>query len=366
MIRRSLAIGLVAAVLGQTALSTQSRNQDQLTRAGWDAVNAGRLQEASATFAEALGAGPPSAPALLGAALAAHLQTRYEDARQHLVSALGLEPSLLPASILLGEVLYRAGDLDGAVLTYEQALVRAPDHPQIGKKLETWRKELALHSRFGQRYSDHFTILFEGPAEAPLAEHAASVLEAAYWRIGTALGLYPRDVISVVLYTREQFRDVTESPEWAGGAFDGRIRVPVQGALESTRELDRVLTHEFTHALVHSVAPRGVPTWLHEGLAVVLEGSDLGRKTEQVRKAPARLPLDRLADSFAGMTSAQASLAYAQSAVAANALIEQAGHHALVNLLTDIGSGTSFAAAFTRHVPVPLDEFQRRLWTGIP
>ena len=100
----------------------------------------------------------------------------------------------------------------------------------------------------------HFTVLFEGPAEAPLAARAVEILEKAYWKIGAALYAYPPDVITVVLYTREQFRDVTQSPAWAGGAFDGRIRVPVQGALQNLAEFERVLTHELTHAFVRSIA----------------------------------------------------------------------------------------------------------------
>src|SRR5687768_14967615 len=105
MTRRAVVVVMVAAVLGLATPGAQSTSQGELTRAGWDALNAGRSQDASATFAEALKAGPPTPPLMLGAALAAHLQTRYEDARQHLVAALGLDPSLLPASILLGEVL---------------------------------------------------------------------------------------------------------------------------------------------------------------------------------------------------------------------------------------------------------------------
>ena len=37
--------------------------------------------------------------------------------------------------------------------------------------------------------------------------------------------------ITVVLYSREQFRDITRSPQWAAGMFDGEIRVPVHGTL---------------------------------------------------------------------------------------------------------------------------------------
>ena len=107
-------------------------------------------------------------------------------------------------------MLYQSGDIDGAIDTYQQALSRAPDHPRLAKQLEAWRKEAALHSGFGRRLADHFTVLFEGPAEAALAERAVEILERAYWRIGTALYTYPADVITVVLYTREQFRDVTQ------------------------------------------------------------------------------------------------------------------------------------------------------------
>lgn len=361
MARAAVLLLLLAAAAPQA----QRRSPSDPTLAGWDALNAGQLTEAAAAFAEAVKQ-RPTPPALLGAALVAHLQTRYEEARQYLVAALALDPDLLPAAQLLGEVLYRSGDLDGAILVYEQALIRAPDHAQLQKKLDAWRKELALHSRFGQRFSDHFTVLFEGPAEAALAERAVAILEAAYWRVGTTFYTYPADTVTVVLYTREQFRDVTQSPAWAGGAFDGRIRVPVQGALQNPREFERVLAHEFTHALVHSIAPRGVPTWFNEGLAVFFEGSDLNRRKETIRSSAAKLPLDRLEGSFEGLSAKEAGLAYAQSAVATSVLIEQAGAPAIINLLTDVGGGTSFASAFERHMPMSYAEFQKKLWADAP
>ncbi len=78
-----------------------------------------------------------------------------------------------------------------------------------------------------------------------------------------------------MLYSGEQFHDITRSPQWAAAAFDGTIRVPMRGAGEKGEDLDRVLAHEFSHALIRSLATRGLPTWLNEGLASVLEGDDL-------------------------------------------------------------------------------------------
>lgn len=321
---------LLLAIVLSTGVGAQRPSVAELTRAGVASANAGKLQEA----------------------------------RQQLASALQRDPAFTPASMLLGEVLYRMGELDAAILVYDQALAHAPNHEQILKRLGEWRKESELHARFGQRLSNHFTVMFEGPAEAALAERAVALLEHAYQRIGGALYTYPAEVITVVLYTREQFRDITQSPEWSGGVFDGRIRVPVRGALQNMREFERILSHEFTHALVRSVAPRGVPTWLNEGLAVVFEGGDLSRKQAQVRQAPAILPFTQLEGSFRGLASKDASLAYAQSAVAANALLEQAGASAVMNLLTDVGAGTPFAAAFERHILMSYEEFQRKVYGG--
>ena len=70
---------------------------------------------------------------------------------------------------------------------------------------------------------------------------ALALLEAAYWRIGGALGTYPPNVITVVLYTERQFQDITQSPGWAAGLYDGRIKVPVRGALEHPEEFERAL-----------------------------------------------------------------------------------------------------------------------------
>ena len=112
------------------------------------------------------------------------------------------------------------------------------------------------------------------------------MLDRAYWRIGLLLGgTYPNEPVPVVLYTGEQFRDITRSPSWAAGAYDGIIRVPMRGALDNPTELDRVLSHEFAHALIRNLAPRGVPTWLNEGLATALETGDLEWAEKQVRRA---------------------------------------------------------------------------------
>jgi tetratricopeptide (TPR) repeat protein len=325
--------------------------------AGWDAVRAGRAADAAKAFAAAIDAEPRDPSLHLGAGLAAHLLGQPTAARHALERALALAPSYTAASLLLGEVLYRGSDLDGAIRVYEQALAHAPDHPQLTPRLAQWREEAALHERFFQSQGAHFTVLFEGPADEELARRAVEMLEAAYWRVGTALYTFPEGVITVVLYTQEQFRDITRSPDWAAAVYDGRIRVPMRGALQRPGELERVLAHEFTHALVRSLAPRGVPTWLNEGLAVVFEPGGLEWAQAQLSARGERLPHERLAAGFGRMSGGEARLAYAQSAAAVHHLIELAGTAALVALVQDLARGEPFPAAFERRALVPFDTF---------
>lgn len=343
-----------ASAWAQGLLGTRAH---EAGRAGWDAIRAGRAADAAKAFADAIDAEPRDPSLHLGAGLAAHLLAQPTAARHALEQALMLAPTYTAASLLLGEILYRGSDLEGAIRVYEQALTHAPAHEQLTKRLATWRKEAVLHSGFFQSQGSHFTVLFEGPADEELARRALELLEAAYWRVGTALYTFPEQVITVVLYTQEQFRDITQSPDWAAALYDGRIRVPMRGALQRPEELERVLAHEFTHALVRSIAPRGVPTWLNEGLAVVFEPDGRERAERQLARTEARLSEEALAGSFAKLTGDQARVGYAQSAIAVHKLIELAGAATVVGLLQDVAQGEPFAAAFERRVLMPFDTF---------
>ena len=329
-----------------------------LDKAGWDALATGNPRAAAEAFREAMAADPKNARLHLGAGTAAFLERRDEDARRELERTLELDPKLKQARVLLGQVLYRGGDLPGAIRTYEIVVNDAPADKQSGDRLNRWRREAELHDRMRQTLDAHFTVSFEGPAEAGLATLALEALDRAYWRIGDTLATFPSSPVSVVLYTAEQFRDITRSPAWAAGAYDGTIRVPVGGVIDDPKELDRILAHEFTHALIRTLAPRNVPTWLNEGLATALETSDLDWARERVRHAGQPISLDALRTSFGRFTGEQARLAYATSALAVRRLIEEAGGFAIANLLRDLGEGVEFDTAFTHRIQRSLADFQ--------
>jgi tetratricopeptide (TPR) repeat protein len=346
---RRLALALVLISWFATTVTAQTASSDALDK-GFQALQSGDAARAGSIFREALTRRPRDPQLLFGAGVAAGIQGQDEDAIAFLKQALQIEPQLFQAAAFLGELLYRQGDLELAIKTYERALPGASPSVAVGMRgrLTAWREEASLPQNREAIKDDRFTISFDGPVQQKLAARAASVLSASFWRIGKALGAYPSAPINVILYSERQFRDITGAPEWSAGGFDGQIRLPVRGATQNLAEFDRVLTHELTHAMLKSVAPRNLPAWLNEGLAMYFEGHD-GALSER-RLAAARLfvPLAVLQTSFARLNTAQALIAYEESAFATRALVDRIGPAGVGQLLQDLSAGQTMDQAIER------------------
>jgi tetratricopeptide (TPR) repeat protein len=361
--------GSSTSIAGQSSLDLPRAIDPKVVRRArlaFESLAAGRAQEAADLFRELIARFPGEPLLHLGAAQAAYLRGQDTDARAELETVLQLAPDLAIARVCLGQVLHRAGELDEAIRTFEALALQLPADKEIASTLDRWRNEAEVHGRMRQSVGTHFTISFEGPSETPLAARTLESLEAAYWRIAQLLAVYPDRPVDVVLYTKEQFHDITRSPRWAAGAYDGAIRVPIRGALETEpKELDRVLAHEFTHALIFSLARRGIPLWLHEGVSAALEGEDLSWAEQAVRSKGA-VRLDALEDGFTGSDPEDALLAYAVSALAGRRLVDEAGGPAVGALLSDLGSGVTFEHAFATRALQSFTDFQTRLIESYP
>lgn len=321
----------------------------QLAEAGWKAIDANDADRAASLFRDALSRQPRDAELNYGAGVAAHLQGREQDAAQYLKKALAIEPAFTSASALLGEIAYHEGDLDFAIKTYEKAIALSPRSTTALKpRLDAWRKESSVHDTFSTVKDDRFSVMFDGPVEQRVAIRATTVLGNAFWNIGKVIGAYPNRPINVILYSERQFRDITGAPEWAGGGFDGQIRLPVRGAMNSPQLLDQVLVHELVHAMLQQVASRNVPVWLHEGLAMKFEDEDPAAARLTLSRLRLFIPLLQLQDSFSGLTTAQATIAYTESLFATSVLLERIGNAGLAQLLQDLDRGETFPGAVQR------------------
>jgi tetratricopeptide (TPR) repeat protein len=344
-------LALVAFLtLGAAATASAQSATSEAVEKGFQALQNGDTDKAASIFRDALTRRPSDPHLLLGAGVAAKLQGQEQDAVALLKKALQIEPRLAEAAAILGEIFYRRGDLDLAIKMYERALPDAPASVTevMRQRLDAWRNEALLPQSHEAIKDDRFTISFDGPVQQKLAARAASVLDKAFWRIGKTLGAYPSASINVILYTDRQFHDITGAPEWAGGGFDGQIRMPVRGAAQNLAQFDRVLTHELTHAMLKSIAPRNLPAWLNEGLAMYCEGRDSALSERRLAAARLFVPLAYLQTSFARLNADQAIIAYEESAFAARVLLERIGPQGLGQLLQDLGNGQAMEQAIER------------------
>jgi tetratricopeptide (TPR) repeat protein len=322
----ALAVVLLAAALPAPAAAQRAdRDVAALVAAGTTALDEDRFGDAFDAFGEAARLEPREPSLSFAAGYAAARLGRLADARALLERALQIDPRYTDASIVLGQVLYREGKSAEAVRVYESALKYAPGHVGLTSGIEEWRKDSQLHDRFYQATGAHFTVLFEGPADETAARRVVELLEESYWRVGRALSVYPTEPVTVVLYTRQQFRDVTRSPDWSGAVFDGRIRLPIAGSYDRADDLRRVLEHEYVHAVAATLVGSAAPVWLNEGLAGVLEPGGVEWADMVLAGAPRRLPFERLERGFAGLSGPDATLAYAQSTRAVKRILDLRG-----------------------------------------
>ena len=348
---------LLAASVAAAGPRTED-DANALARTGTAAIEKQRFGDALVAFTKASAMQPRDASLCFGAGVAAFMLGQNDVAQARFECALALNPGYLAAAGWLGDLHYRAGRLDEAIATYETVLQRSPDARELQKRLADWRKEQALHSRFHELRTEHFTALFEVSTDEPRARQVVERLEASYRRVGEALGVYPSQPIVVVLYTREQFGDITRLASWSVAAYDGRIRVPLRTALDEPDELNRVLSHEFVHAVVAMLGGRTVPAWVNEGLATVLEPAGVADAEATLARTDARPALSTLHRSFAGFSKRDAEIAYASAALAMRRLIDQCGAAAVVGLLRDLARGAPFASAFEQRIAMRYEDFE--------
>jgi len=356
---RQIVWTFAAVLLGAHAAEPSQglhRSPAALAAAGWTAIEERRFGDALEAFTAAAGPSRGDPSLCTGAGFAAFMLGQDAEAQSWLERALKLVPQNTDASLLLGELHHRAGRVAEAVATYEAAIRHAPDEPVLNEKLAQWRKDATVRAGSYESRGAHFSVLFQGPADEMIARRAVEMLEEAYWRVGAALTTYPSRTITVVLYTEEQFRDITLSPVWAAGSYDGTIRVPTRGALDQLEELERILAHEFVHAVVATIGGRGVPAWLNEGLASMLE---TGAGANEATLADIdRIRLSELEQGFTRLTAEQARRAYAQSTVAVQKAVQLRGTPAIVTLLEDLRRGVPFASAFYQRLSIRYEDFQ--------
>jgi tetratricopeptide (TPR) repeat protein len=274
-----------------------------------------------------------------GEAMVRFKQGRYAEAASLIDQAIGIDPQSANLHRLLGQTYYADGRMAEALdaLTVSASLGGGVE---VDKLLEKVRREWQVEQEMGQESRGHFQLSFvDGKHAADMASSVLEILEEAYAELGSDLAYFPEVRVPVLLYLKRDFSAVTNSPDWAGGVYDGKIRLPVGGMQYMSDQLSSVLYHEYMHVIVHFMANRRAPVWLNEGLA---EMSGRRRYTPSSNHLQAvtqddQLDWETLAKPFSKLPVDKVPLAYEQSYSLVSFMVDRYGWHKISELLERVG-----------------------------
>ena len=328
---------------------------------GWQALRAGRAEEAMQLFRQGLAASPAGEDLLKGLGVAAVHAGRVDLAVEPLARLVHDQPDG-EATILLARLYDQRDEGAQAVTLLRRLLAIHPANVEARRLLDKLTRESAAEAGFRKVETAHFVLKARGDGDAEIRRTVLATLERLYADIGGALGRYPAEKILVILYPAGRFQEVTGTHDWVSGLFDGKIRLPAGALALPPPALACVLAHEGTHAIVHQIARGRAPRWLQEGLAQHFEGV----VDEELLELPRGLTLAGVEALLTSGDVAKARTGYRTALWLVRDLLERGGVPTLTELLTRLGSGEPVTTAVERvyGLPLPRLEAQWRLVLG--
>ncbi|HVN87340.1 MAG TPA: tetratricopeptide repeat protein [Candidatus Binatia bacterium] len=264
--------------------------------------------------------------------------------------------------LALGEVYLKQHDRPRALATLQRAREVGASGAPLDALLDRLGREVDAEWDYAVMESAHFRISFADGENRTAAQLVLDGLEDARSTVGAKFGYLPDHATEVVLYGAQDFHAITQTPVWAGAAYDGRIKVPVGGLTADDPALGRLLRHEYMHSLVADLSGNNCPVWLNEGLAVWAEEEQDGQRRAWAEEVVHGAPLFRLQDLVGPLTKlapAQAQVAYAQSYLAVRELVDRSGARRLREFVGELRR-QSPAAAYASVYAGDLADFEDR------
>lgn len=304
-----------------------------------------RYELADENFIKALELYPEEAGyALLRGICNYHLK-KYDVARYELKRAIVLKQDSAEILYYLGLVQFETDSRLEAIELWEQALKLSPGRKEIVELLTKARKEDAVESSMDKGHSSRFDLTYDPGVNLNFALAVLDVLESAANLVGAELGLFPEARVPVGIYKRNDYKVVTDSPDWSGGFYDGKIRLPFGAMNEVTSAMRGVLYHEYAHVVVFELTRGNCPLWLNEGIAEMFGRMQHNHSLPEFGRAARAgklIDFKKLEANFADFSPANVSLAYQQSYAMVNYMVTTFGWHRIKQILSGLGGGLSF------------------------
>ncbi|UCH97318.1 MAG: tetratricopeptide repeat protein [Candidatus Aminicenantes bacterium] len=274
----------------------------------------------------------------------------YPNAREYLENALEADENNAMALKYLALTCYKLDDLKNS-LRYAEASLEIQLDAKLQAHCSKLKREIKAMEGYGNTSRVNFNIIFSKFEHNEVRFTVIDILENAYREIGQQMDTYPSTPVSVILYNEKNFFDVTRAPGWAGGLFDGKIHVPIRGMKLDEPLLKRILYHEYTHALVHTITSK-CPRWLNEGLS-----DYFSLEPGQIETIGQIIPLKHLEVGFPTGNPRLVVLAYWESYSAVSYLVDRYKLYRIKELLQDLGRGTDLNTAFFSAFSITYDRF---------
>lgn len=193
-----------------------------------------------------------------------------------------------------------------------------------------------------QGHSSRFDLTYDSGVDTAFALAILDVLESAANQVGAELGHFPEPRVPVAIYKLDDFKTVTDSPDWSGGVYDGKIRLPFGALKEITPSMRGVLFHEYAHVVIFDLTHGNCPLWLNEGIAEMFGRMQFNRPMGELGRAARKgtfADFRKLESGFSGLSQPDASLAYQQSYAMVNYIVTTYGWHRVKQMLVGLGNG---------------------------
>ncbi len=273
-----------------------------------------------------------------------------------LAEAIDQSSSALPSSLAAGPL----SENPSADLDSDSVPVKASNSPssnssnvslgELRAKSQGSAKVIQASKAFSLGSGTILTVV-SGPEWSPLGAKLAALLKQSHSRFESLFGDIPSFAVTLRLMDEEAFFLSTGAPRWTNALFyRGQIIIPLSPSEPIDFEnISRSVKHEYTHAVIHALTAGKTPGWIDEGLAQLAEGTEnsaLRPALYEYLKENPPVPFELMQGGFTRLETHMVAAAYAQSLIAAQALVETFGYDRLGLYFSTLRSGEDHESAF--------------------
>ncbi len=269
---------------------------------------------------------------------------RLQEALNLARDCIDYDSSKPAAYVFLGNIYYQQNKLKEAVKDWNKALSLDFTISGLKETLAKATRELEIEEDFKTRARARFDIRFEGKRDPDLVWDIIDTLEDARRKVKSDFGFFTDKKVTVIIYTTEQFKQVTQKLDWALGLYDGKVRLRVGDVLGGQQGPRRVIYHEYGHAVLHILYPKNIPVWLHEGFAQLAEPErSLNQQDKnllnEILKKEEPFRLNQTDSLFSSADYKKTRSGYLMSKLFLKYLIDRYGKYKFKKLLEKLNSG---------------------------